>query len=96
MVFMLESTSVAIAAVGADALKQSLALPNDAFSYLYSHGALDVKHLDFLKNTMDRINDGNDQAAIIEVAESSFRLFADVMRSIPVSYNTSGVVGHAA
>lgn len=83
MVFMLESTSMQIASNGADAVKKSLDLPQGAFSYLYSHGALDVEHMDFFKSLMEKIDDPKDQSAIIEVANSTFRLFANVMRSIP-------------
>ena len=96
MVFMLESTSVAIATAGANALKHSLNLPDTAFSYLSSHGSVDVKHLDFYKNTVNKIDDAADQSAIIEVAQSTFRLFADVMRSIPLIPAAQAEASHAA
>ena len=83
MVFMLESTSTQIATSGADALKEGLGLPDKAFSYLYSHGSLDLKHMKFFESLMDKIDDPEDQAAIIEVAQNTFLLFADVFRSIP-------------
>jgi acyl-CoA synthetase (AMP-forming)/AMP-acid ligase II/thiaminase len=83
MVFMLESTSTQIANTGADAVKDKLGLPKSAFSYLYSHGALDIEHLKFFETLVNRIDDPEDQAAIIEVAQNTFRLFAGVMRSIP-------------
>lgn len=83
MVYMLESTSTQIANNGADAVKSKLGLPEKAFSYLYSHGALDLEHLKFFETLVNRIDDPDDQAAIIEVAQNTFRLFAGVMRSIP-------------
>lgn len=83
MVFMLESTSTQIASAGADAVKDKLGLPQNAFSYLYSHGALDVEHLKFFEALVNKIDDPDDQAAIIEVANNTFRLFANVMRAIP-------------
>lgn len=83
MVFMLESTSIQIANSGADALKKNLGLPQTAFTYLYSHGALDIEHLKFFEQLVNRITDPADQAAIIEVAQNTFRLFANVLRSIP-------------
>ena len=83
MVFMLESTSTQIATHGADAVKKGLGLPDSAFSYLYSHGALDQKHMKFFESLMAKIDDPADQAAIIEVAQNTFLLFADVFRSIP-------------
>lgn len=92
MVFMLESTSIQIANSGADALKKNLGLPQTAFTYLYSHGALDIEHLKFYENLVNRITDPSDQAAIIEVAQNTFRLFAGVLRSIPYTQ----VIKHAA
>lgn len=83
MVFMLESTSTQIATQGADALKKGLGLSDKAFSYLYSHGALDQEHMKFFVSLMEKIDDPGDQAAIIEVAQNTFLLFADVFRSIP-------------
>ena len=83
MVFMLESTSVQIANKGADAVKESLGLPDKAFSYLVSHGELDISHMKFFEETMGKITDPEDQKAIIEVAQNTFRLFANVLRSIP-------------
>ncbi len=83
MVFMLESTSTQIANKGADAVKQKLNLPKKAFSYLYSHGEIDIEHMKFLEQTLDKIYDPEDQKAIIEVAQNTFCLFANVLRSIP-------------
>jgi long-chain acyl-CoA synthetase len=83
MVFMLESTSIQIANNGADALKTNLGLPQNAFTYLYSHGALDIEHMKFFEQLVDKITDSADQAAIIEVAQNTFRLFANVLRAIP-------------
>lgn len=83
MVFMLESTSIQIANKGADAVKSNLGLPQTAFTYLYSHGALDIEHLKFFENLVNKIDDPDDQAAIIEVAKNTFRLFANVLRAIP-------------
>ncbi len=83
MVFMLESTSTQIANKGADAVKENLGLPKNAFSYLYSHGELDISHMKFFEKTVNTITDPEDQAAIIEVAKNTFRLFANVMRAIP-------------
>ncbi len=83
MVFMLESTSTQIANKGADAVKTALNLPQRAFSYLYSHGELDISHMKFFEETVNKITDPDDQKAIIEVAQNTFRLFAGVLRAIP-------------
>lgn len=83
MVFMLESTSIQIANNGAEAVKAKLGLPQTAFTYLYSHGALDIEHLKFYENLVNQVTDPADQAAIIEVAQNTFRLFANVLRDLP-------------
>jgi long-chain acyl-CoA synthetase len=83
MVFMLESTSTQIANIGADAIMTGLQLPKTAFTYLYSHGALDIEHLKFFETLVNKIDDPADQDAIIEVANNTFRLFAQVLSAIP-------------
>ena len=83
MVFMLESTSTQIANTGADAVMKNLGLPKSAFTYLYSHGALDIEHLKFFEKLVNGVTAPEDQAAIIEVANNTFRLFANLMRAIP-------------
>lgn len=84
MVFMLESTSIQLATQGANTLQHSLDLPATAFTYLNSHGTLDISHMEFFKQLVNQITDPADQSAIIEVARNTFRLFANVLGSIPV------------
>lgn len=91
MVFMLESTSTQIANKGADAVKQKLGLPQKAFSYLYSHGELDISHMKFFEETVNRITDPEDQKAIIEVAQNTFHLFANLLRAIPYEESIKNV-----
>jgi long-subunit acyl-CoA synthetase (AMP-forming)/pyrroloquinoline quinone (PQQ) biosynthesis protein C len=83
MVFMLESTSVEIASAGAKSLQEGLGLPKTAFTYLSSHGALDVSHMKFFEGLANKITDPEDQAAILEVAKNTFRLFTGVLAAIP-------------
>lgn len=83
MVFMLESTSIQIATAGAEAIQKGLGLPKSAFSYLSSHGALDIEHMKFFEKLVSQITDPADEAAIIEVAQNTFRLFAGVLSAIP-------------
>ncbi len=82
MVFMLENTSTQIARKVADALADQLDLPKKAFSYLYSHGDLDISHMQFFEGIINKITDPEDKKAIIEVAQNTFRLFANVLRAI--------------
>ena len=83
MVLVLEGTSTRLATQGASAVAASLDLGPECFSYLTSHGAVDQEHLIFFQKLMDQVDDPDDQAAIIEVAQAVFELFADVFRSIP-------------
>lgn len=83
MVFVLEGTSVRLATQGAEAVAKTLGLGPECFSYLTSHGALDMEHLTFFEKLMNQVDDPADQAAIIEVAKAIFQRFAAVFRSIP-------------
>ena len=82
MVFVLEGTSVAMASSGASAVQDTLGLPNTAFRYLTSHGALDQDHMKFFERLMNRIEDPADQAAIVAMARDIFRLFGGVFSAI--------------
>jgi pyrroloquinoline quinone (PQQ) biosynthesis protein C len=84
MVYVLEGTSVAMASHGADAVRTTLGLPQDAFTYLTSHGALDLAHLQFFETLMNRIDDPADQLAIIAMARAMFGLFGGLFASIPM------------
>ena len=83
MVFVLEGTSVKLATHGAEAVAKHLGLGPECFSYLTSHGALDMEHLNFFEKLMNQVDDPVDQAAIIEVAKAIFVRFANMFRSIP-------------
>src|SRR5690349_13419290 len=45
MVYVLEGTSISLATSVAQAVQNALRLPANAFTYLTSHGALDVEHM---------------------------------------------------
>lgn len=96
MVYMLESTSIAIADKGADALKTKLQLPKKAFSYLYSHGKLDHEHLRIFQNVLEKITNMEDQQAIIEVAQNCFILFGNILNSIKKDPSSEKVADYAA
>jgi pyrroloquinoline quinone (PQQ) biosynthesis protein C len=84
MVFVLEGTSIALATQAAGAIRTALQLPPEAFSYLTSHGALDIGHMDFFQALMNRIEDTADQQAIIHTADMMYRLYGDVFLSLPL------------
>lgn len=84
MVYVLEGTSVALASQAAEKIQKKLALPTKAFSYLTSHGALDVSHIGFFEGLMNRIDDSEDQQQIIHCAKMFFKLYGDIFRSLAV------------
>ncbi|MFY9959503.1 TenA family transcriptional regulator, partial [Pseudomonas sp.] len=65
MVNVLEGTSIALATHAADSIRQRLALPESAFSYLSSHGSLDIEHMQTYRTLMNQLQDPADQAAVI-------------------------------
>lgn len=96
MVFVLESTSVQLATHAAQAIKTSLKLPKTAFSYLSSHGSLDIEHMKFFEKLVNEIHDRSDQEAILHIAKRMFVLYGNVFRSIPLTHHHSTEVFHAA
>ncbi|WP_339641943.1 iron-containing redox enzyme family protein [uncultured Porticoccus sp.] len=88
MVHVLEGTSVSIAETVADNVRGTLGLPQNAFSYLYSHGSLDKGHVAFFEGLMNRIESPQDQAQIIHSVRMFYRLYGDLFRSLDdVSHN---------
>ncbi|WP_342631650.1 AMP-binding protein [Marinobacter alkaliphilus] len=84
MVQVLEGTSIELATPLGEAIQKQLGLPDQAFSYLYSHGALDQEHFEFFRNLMNEITDPDDQQAIIDAARMVYRLYGDMLHSIPL------------
>lgn len=82
MVHVLEGTSIRLADTAADSIRQSLGLPRNAFSYLYSHGSLDQDHVKFFEGLMNRIEDEQEQAQIIHSARVFYKLYGDIFRSL--------------
>jgi pyrroloquinoline quinone (PQQ) biosynthesis protein C len=95
MVFVLESVSIQLAGLGAEAVRGSLGLPASAFTYLVSHGALDQDHIVFLKGLLDGVGDAGDRAAITHMARRMFGLFGDVFRSVPHYVAAEAELSHA-
>ena len=83
MVFVLEGTSTALATQAAESLKKSLGLPNKAFSYLLSHGSLDLEHVQFFEELVNQLRNKEDHQSIIQSAKDIFKLYGDIFRAIP-------------
>ncbi len=75
---VLEGTSIQLADNVADKIQTALDLPNTAFTYLRSHGALDVEHIKFFENLMNRITDQNEQAIIVHSAQRFYQLYRNI------------------
>ncbi len=82
MVLVLEGTSTAVATQAGEKLMDSLQLPKQAFSYLLSHGSLDISHVSFYESLMNQITDKKDQAIIIHAAKHFYKLYGDIFKEI--------------
>jgi len=82
MVQVLEGTSVIKANAAAQGLKRALKLPEEAFSYLRSHGELDQEHIKFFAGLMNRIEDPTEQELIVHCTRVFYQLYGDVLRSV--------------
>lgn len=85
MVNVLEGTSIALATQAAGVIQGKLGLPNKAFSYLTSHGSLDIEHIKFYENLMNKLESDEDKQAVIHTARVVYRLYGDMFRSLPLS-----------
>lgn len=83
MVFVLEGTSTALATNAAEKIQTSLNLPKSAFTYLNSHGSLDIQHVKFFEELMNQVTDKDDQSTIIECAKRFYTLYGNIFRSLP-------------
>lgn len=85
MVNVLEGTSIALATHAAGSIQQRLGLPPTAFSYLSSHGSLDVGHMETYRKLMDRLEDPDDQAAVIKASKVVYGLYTEMFRQLPAA-----------
>jgi long-chain acyl-CoA synthetase len=84
MVFVLEGTSVNLATPMAQLIRSRLELPEQAMSYLTSHGSLDQDHIQFFQRQVDQLSLDADKQAVIHMANVMFRLYGDVFRALPM------------
>lgn len=83
MVYVLEGTSVALALRAADRIQETLGLPDSAFTYLRSHGTLDIEHTKHLADLVNNMT-AADQADVVHAARVFFKLYGDIFRALPV------------
>lgn len=82
MVHVLEGTSTSLATTTADLIQAQLELPDAAFTYLRSHGELDLEHVAFFRDLLEELSEQELQH-VIHVAERVYHLYGDVLRSVP-------------
>jgi pyrroloquinoline quinone (PQQ) biosynthesis protein C len=82
MVYVLEGTSVSLASNAANVLQDALDLPPNAFTYLSSHGALDVEHIGDFEHLVNRLETPGDREAVMNNAKTFFRLYGNVLGGI--------------
>ncbi|MBT7950501.1 MAG: iron-containing redox enzyme family protein, partial [Gammaproteobacteria bacterium] len=82
MVLVLEGTSIKLATRAADTIQKTLGLEQNAFSYLQSHGSLDIEHMDFLESLINRIEDADDKQSILHAANNFYYLYAEIFRTL--------------
>ena len=85
MVNVLEGTSIALATRAASAIRGSLELPPTAFSYLNSHGSLDLEHMRFFEDLMNRLDADEYREAVVHTARVVYRLYGEMFRSLPLT-----------
>jgi pyrroloquinoline quinone (PQQ) biosynthesis protein C len=66
----------------AQTIQLRLDLQDAAFSYLTSHGSLDLAHVAFFVSLMNRVERAADREAIIHSARMMYRLYGDIFRSL--------------
>lgn len=86
MVLVLEGTSTAVATQAGETMMHSLNLPKKAFSYLLSHGSLDISHVSFYESLVNQISNADDQACLIHSAKIFYKLYGDIFRTIEAQY----------
>lgn len=85
MVLVLEGTSTAVATQAGEKIMQALNLPKKAFSYLFSHGSLDISHVSFYESLMNQVTNPEDQQMIIYAAKRFYRLYGDIFKHVALS-----------
>ncbi len=94
MVHVLEGLSVMLAEKVAGAVQRSLGAGGAAgFSYLRSHGVLDVEHTALFRRLIDTFEDRETQDTIIEAARVMYRLYGAIFEDLGARF---GSIAHAA
>ncbi len=83
MVHVLEGLSVMLAGKVAGAVQRSLGADGAAgFSYLHTHGSLDVEHTALFRNLIDGFEDRETLDIVIEAARVMYRLYGAIFEDL--------------
>lgn len=82
MIYVIEATGSELATHTVEKLMASLGLPKNCFSYLLSHGSLDLESMDLFKVLMAQITDAEEEDAIIQMARNMYRLYGGIFKDI--------------
>ncbi len=83
MVHVLEGMSVALADKAAEAIKRRVAPGTEGgFSYLISHGGLDISHVKGFADLLDAIDTPERRATVIAAAREFYVLYGNIFRGI--------------
>lgn len=86
-VHVLEGMSTMLADKAADAIERSLGdSKKDGFTYLRSHGALDIEHVAFFKELANKITDPVVQDVIVDTTRVIYRLYGDIFRELAIRH----------
>jgi pyrroloquinoline quinone (PQQ) biosynthesis protein C len=81
-VHVLEGISTMLADQVASSIQSSLSFPGkDGFSYLRSHGALDIEHVAFFRKLVDEITPAAHEV-IIDTSKIIYDLYGDIFREL--------------
>jgi long-chain acyl-CoA synthetase len=83
MVHVLEGLSVTLADRLADAVQRKVGVTGgEGFSYLRSHGSLDLEHVEFFKKLVNGFQDRATQDVIIDTARVMYRLYGGIFEDL--------------
>lgn len=83
MVHVLEGMSVELADKAAGAIAASFGdTPPNAFSYLTSHGALDIEHVQFFEDLVNSIDNTEIENLVVSAAKDFYILFGNMFREL--------------
>ena len=85
-----------LATAAAAVIKQQLHLPDQAFSYLNSHGNLDLEHVQFFESLINQILDASEQAIITASAQRFYWLYGNIFKSLPSKEQAQASAHHSS